>query len=264
MTSSPLSGLRTAWMLLTRIPWPTRPGSAAAEGPQPDVLAAPAWFALVGAVIGVLVGGVYVTLFDLVGAPTAAALALCVGVLLTGALHHDGLADVADAFGGGSTVERRLEILHDSRIGAYGALALIGAFVVQTSALAQHGRAQGAAVLIAAHSMSRGGVVVLMRLAPRATGSGLGASFTRGLTDTATAAAALSALVFGTVALGRLVPLAVSAVVVAIGLMGALAWRKIRGVTGDVLGAAQQLAETAVLVTGAMLVRHADTWPWWR
>lgn len=273
MIASPLRGLRTAWMLLTRIPWPSRHSSSAsdgidraAEGPAPEVRAAPAWFPLVGAVVGALIAAVYVTLFDLVGAFTAAAIALSVGALLTGALHQDGLADVADAFGGGWTVERRLEILHDSRIGAYGALTLVGAFVVQTSALAQHDRAQGAAVLVAAHSLSRGGVVVLMRLAPGASriSTGVGATFTRGLGNAATTGAALSALVLGTVALGRLVPLAVSVVVAAVGLMGALAWRKIGGVTGDVLGAAEQLAETAVLVTGAALVRHVDTWPWWR
>ena len=264
MTTSPLRGLRTAWMLLTRVPlpWPRR--SPSADGPAHEVRAAPAWFPLVGAAVGGLVAAVYVALFDRVGAPTAAAIALGVGALLTGALHQDGLADVADAFGGGWTVERRLEILHDSRIGAYGTLALVGAFVVQTTALAQHDRAQGAAVLVAAHSMSRGGVVVLMRFAPRATDAGLGASFTRGLGTAATTGGALSALALGTVALGRLVPLAVSAVAVAVGLMGALAWRKIRGITGDVIGAAEQLAETAVLVTGAALVRHVDAWPWWR
>jgi adenosylcobinamide-GDP ribazoletransferase len=265
MSSSPLRAIRAAWMLLTRIPLPAR---WAFEADDDDMRAAPLWFPLIGAKLGVLVGGVYAVLFDVVGPFTAAALALSIGALLTGGLHHDGLADVADAFGGGWSVERRLEIMKDSRIGAYGTLALVAAFVVQTSALAQHGRAQGFAIVIAAHTLGRGAVVVLMRLAPRASSTGLGSSYARGLTVAATVGAALSALVFGALALGWLVVFAAEAAAGAVALMGVLAWRKIGGMTGDVLGAAEQLAETAVLVTGAALVRHGSKWssghwPWW-
>ena len=267
MTTSPLRSWRAAWMLLTRIPLPQ--GRVGASGPDHDaVRAAPVWFPVVGATIGASVGVVYAMLFDLIGAFTAAAVAVSVGALLTGALHQDGLADVADAFGGGWTVERRLEILKDSHIGTYGTLALVCAFGVQTSALAQHDRAEGLAILVAAHTLGRGGIVVLMLVAPRASSTGLGASYSRGLGRAATAGAACGALLIGALVLGPLVLFAAATAGLAVVLMGALAWRKIRGVTGDVLGAAEQLAETAVLVTGAAFVRHADNWPngpwpWW-
>lgn len=260
--SASLAPLRSAWMLLTRIPLPR---SRSTEGDAAAALrSAPAWFPLVGGAIGLLVSGCYAALHHLVGPYPAAAVALAAGALLTGALHHDGLADVADAFGGGWTVERRLEILKDSHVGAYGALALVCAFVVQTSALAQHDRAQGAAVLVAAHAIARGAIVALMRVSPRASTSGLGASYAHGLGTTATVAAVLGAVAIGTGALGWLMVFATAAATAAVAATGLLARRKIGGVTGDVLGAAEQLAETAVLLTGAALVRHGGNWPWWR
>jgi adenosylcobinamide-GDP ribazoletransferase len=266
MIASALAALRDAWMLLTRIPLPR---ARTADTPDAARRAAPGWFPVVGLVLGATIAGVHALLVDLVGPFTSAAIAVSFGALLTGALHHDGLADVADSFGGGSTVERRLEILKDSRIGTYGALALMGAFVMQVSALAQHDRAQGFAVLVAAHTLGRGGVVVLMRIAPPAGGGGLGAAYARGLTTRTTVCASTSALVLATIVLGWFAAIATVAVAIAVGLTGWSAWRKIGGITGDVLGAAEQLSETAVLITGAALVRHAGSWPngswpWWR
>jgi len=219
---------------------------------------------VVGALIGAIVGAVYALMFGLVGPLTASALAISAGALVTGAFHHDGLADIADAFGGGWTIEQRLEILKDSRHGTYGVMSLVCVVAVQVGALAQHDRAQGFAIAIAAHSCARAGAVVLMRFAPRPRGTGLGAEYANGLGAMATAAAALSAVIIGAVALGGLVVIAAAGVVVAVASVALLAWRKIGGVTGDVLGAAEQIAETAVIVCGAAFVRHVDAWPWWR
>ena len=109
-------GLAAALQFLTRVPIRT-------DGAVPHHRAVP-WFPIAGALIGAAVGGVAAGMNELVATPVAATLAVITGLLITGAFHEDGLADVADAFGGGWTVERRLEILKDSRHGTYGVAAL--------------------------------------------------------------------------------------------------------------------------------------------
>ena len=127
-----LDDFKTAVAFLTRLPMPHP------HGAMPDnFVRAHRMFPLVGALIGAAVG-----LFCLVlrwcGVPdlAAAALALGAGAILTGALHEDGLADVADGFGGGRDREAKLEIMRDSRLGTYGALILLVSFAAKLSALA--------------------------------------------------------------------------------------------------------------------------------
>ena len=110
---------RLAFMLLTRLPM-----GQMAEAPP---LAASVWaYSVVGAMVGALAGLVF-SFAAWAGLPpvTAGLLAIGAGVLLTGAMHEDGLADLADGFGGGHTRERKLEIMRDSRIGSYGVVALV-------------------------------------------------------------------------------------------------------------------------------------------
>ena len=111
--------VQLALMLLTRLP-------AGRIDPAPTIAAAAWAFPLAGAVVGVLQALVLIAAIGL-GLPMAmaAGLALAAGVLATGGLHEDGLADCADGFGGGRSPARKLEIMRDSRIGSYGALALI-------------------------------------------------------------------------------------------------------------------------------------------
>lgn len=260
MSTHGVAGLRAAWTFLTRVPLGAGPPDAGAD----TMAFAPAWFAVIGACIGAIVGGVYCASYELVGPSVGAALAVTAGALLTGAFHQDGLADMSDAFGGGWTVDQRLEILKDSRHGTYGVMSLVCVIAVQISALAQHDRPQGFAIAVTAHAGARGGAVVLMRFAPRARGAGLGVDYARGLTTATALASALTAAAIGALALGALVSVTTAAVAVMIALMALLAWRKVGGITGDVLGAAEQLAETAVLVCGAAFARHVDAWPWWR
>ena len=82
------------------------------------------WFPVVGAVIGLMIGMVWLGLNELVSPLTSATIAVMVGVMITGAFHEDGLADTADSLGG-YTPERRLEIMKDSRVGTFGVLALV-------------------------------------------------------------------------------------------------------------------------------------------
>lgn len=114
--------LAAAFVLLTRIPLP----NACLRDVPPDIIASVWAFPVVGAVIGGA-GAIGFALAVTIGLPATASavIAAAIMVLLTGGFHDDGLADVADGFGGGQTRERKLEIMRDSRIGAYGMLAII-------------------------------------------------------------------------------------------------------------------------------------------
>jgi adenosylcobinamide-GDP ribazoletransferase len=254
-----MTGTDSAWMrvsdifagfaLLTRLP--LRASDAAlARG------AAAAWsWPLVGAVLGGIAGLIAVVLLAL-GLPASVAAGLCLGlmIVMTGALHEDGLADTADGFWGGWTVERRLEIMKDSHIGSYGVIALIlslGLRWVALSLLFAAGVALPA--LIAVGALSRGVMPALLHALPFAREGGLSRSVGRVPFDTAVLGAAVAA-VLALLALG-LVALPLIAVVALTGWgMGALARGKIGGQTGDVLGASQQVAEIAALCLLVVLI----------
>lgn len=248
-----MSGFVGAVQFLTRIP--IRTSTAI-----PHVRVVP-WFPVVGALIGAAVGGVAVGLAELVPATVAAALAVVTGLLITGAFHEDGLADVADAFGGGVTVERRLEILKDSRHGTYGVAALVSSVVVRVVAAASIVSATSVfTAFVAAHTLGRSAAVVAMKSARPAAESGLGASAGRALSPFAAALSGATGI--GIVALATgwwAVPL-VGASVVAAGAVVVLAVRKIGGLAGDVLGAVEQVVECTVLVVASGLAMRHDVW----
>jgi adenosylcobinamide-GDP ribazoletransferase len=239
-----LDDLRTAVAFLTRLPMP-HPESAM----PPNFARAQRMFPIVGAAIGGAVGMVCLGL-RLIGVPdlAAAALALGAGAMLTGALHEDGLADVADGFGGGRDPATKLEIMRDSRLGSYGALVLLVSFVAKASALAALPDGFVVQSLIAAHALARGVLPSMaMRLA-YAREDGLAA--TAGRPDAATAATA-GAFAFAIALLALPWFAALGAVLAAVAAAIGMAWlaqRQIGGQTGDVLGGAEQVAETAILV----------------
>ena len=147
-----LDDLRTAVAFLTRLPMPHP------MGPMPaNFVRAQRMFPLVGAAIGGVVGIVCLGM-RMMGVPdlAAAALALGASAILTGGLHEDGLADVADGFGGGRDPAAKLEIMRDSRIGTYGALILMVSFATKLSALGVLPDAVVVQSLIAAHALARG------------------------------------------------------------------------------------------------------------
>lgn len=113
-----MRSLIAAIRFLTRLPVPG-PVTLAADLP-----AAIGWFPLVGAMIGLAIGGVAVALTPWWGALAATVLAIAVGLLLTGGFHEDAISDAADGLGGGVTTQQTLTIMRDSRIGAYGAMSL--------------------------------------------------------------------------------------------------------------------------------------------
>jgi adenosylcobinamide-GDP ribazoletransferase len=230
--------------LLTRIPMPQRTDVA------PERMArAQRAFPLVGALVGLAIGLVDRCLLA-IGIPelAATALALGAGALLTGALHEDGLADVADGLGGGRDREKKLAIMRDSRIGTYGVLALLVSFVAKCSALASLPAGEIIPALVVAHAMARAAIPMVTANMPFARDDGLARS--AGRPDTASAViAAVIAIVIGLLCLpiGHVV-LAVIVTAAAAAAMAMLARRQIGGVTGDVFGAIEQTAETAVLL----------------
>jgi adenosylcobinamide-GDP ribazoletransferase len=239
-----LDDLRNAVAFLTRLPMPHPQGAMPA-----NFIRAQRVFPLVGAAIGAAVGLVCLGL-RAAGLPdlAAAALALGAGALLTGALHEDGLADVADGFGGGRDVAAKLEIMRDSRLGTYGALILMVSFVAKLSALAVLPDGFVVRGLIAAHALARGVLPAMAMSLPYARKDGLAAN--AGRPDFATAAiAAALALVIALLSLPWIEAFcaALLAAACAIG-MAWLAQRQIGGQTGDVLGGTEQLVETAILL----------------
>lgn len=183
-----------------------------------------------------------------IGAGLAACWTLALLLLLTGALHEDGLADTADGFGGGATRERKLAIMRDSRIGSFGALALVLSLAVRAVAIAALAQAGTVAVaLVVAGMLARSGVIVPLLLLGPARTDGLAARLVAvppraAFAGIAVAAAAGFALLPGRTALLVLVLAMLSA-----GAMTWLARRQIGGHTGDVLGATALIIECVVL-----------------
>ena len=212
-----------------------------------DVGAGAALFPLVGAGIGAAVGGAAYGLAQILPALAAAGAALVVGALLTGALHLDGLADTADALAARSR-EAALAIMRDHATGSYGATALVLDLIVKAAALAAlAGRGRVVLEALAAGSLSRAVPVVLALALPSVRADGAGAAFR--VTPTAAAVAVVLAAGLAVPAGALLIAVAAGATVV----LGAWTHRRFGGRTGDTLGAAVELTETAVLAAAAAL-----------
>ena len=213
-----------------------------------------AWaFPLVGLAVGAIGAVVVLATAAVLPPMPAAALATAALVLVTGALHEDGLADVADGFGGGTTAERKLKIMRDSRIGAYGVIALIVALVLRIAAagalIASSGVLAAACGLIAGEVVSRLGALWVWHALPPVRPDGLSASVGRPSRQsliigafTALAAAGLLMPVLGGPVVAALLLAALAAEA-----MRRLARHHIGGQTGDVIGATQQAAAVAFL-----------------
>jgi adenosylcobinamide-GDP ribazoletransferase len=206
-----------------------------------------------GALLGLL-SGLALALAAGLGAPAQVAAWLAVGLsaVVTGAMHEDGLADVADGFGGGFTRERRLEIMRDSRIGAFGAVALILSFGLRAAALTALAAAPWRAVfaLAAAGAASRAACLAPLLLLPPARADGLGrAAVPSGIEAREIGAAALAFAAAPLLAGFSLSACLLAALLAGVGVRALCVWadRMIGGQTGDVAGAAQQVAETTML-----------------
>ena len=238
--TNPLAAFLAAWMFLTRIPVRTKALSEA------DFEAAPAFYPLVGMLIG-MIGALAFLTGRMIGGGFIAAIFACAATLLaTGAFHEDGLADLFDGLGA-STPERMMEIMRDSRLGTFGAAALFLALGLKVAALATMPPVLALAALPVAHGLSRLSAVVVIATSTYARPEGIAKPVAAGVAHSALIVAALSG-VGALVAFGFFAGMG-GTVCVLVGLcMGHLATRllfepKLGGYTGDCLGAVQQLSE---------------------
>ena len=244
-------GIVAALAFLTRLPVGRLPG--ADGGAERGVT----WFPLVGAVVGAVVATVAIVAGVVLTPLVAASLAVAAGMAVTGAFHEDGLADTADGFGGGWTVDERLRIMSDSRLGTYGVAALVVSIVVRIGAVAaldglEPGRIL--ALVVGAHLLARTWMVVTLVAARPVKTSGL-ASTVRA--RAARRQAAVAAIAWAAVGLAASGPTAFAlmsgAGLVLVGLVLVLAYRRVGGVTGDVLGTVEQVGEIGALVAASSL-----------
>jgi adenosylcobinamide-GDP ribazoletransferase len=234
--------LPAALGLLTRLPVTVDGTHAMDRG------AASAWaYPLVGVVLGVILAAATSVMLWL-GLPSGivAGLVLAGAVILTGAMHEDGLADSADGLWGGWDKDRRLAIMKDSHIGVYGVCAIGLSLLIRWLALVVI-VSLGAywVAFIAAGAVSRAAMVVLMAMLPNARDGGLSRSVGRPPTGTVWVAVVIAigfALLCG-------YPWVIMTAAIAALCCGAIARAKIGGQTGDILGAAQQVTEMVALIT---------------
>lgn len=236
-----------AVQFLTRVP------VRLATPTEKELRRASAFYPLVGALVGAGGAGVYWVAAQVLPGNVSVVLAMIFLAVVTGGLHEDGLADCADAFGAARDRPRILEILRDSRLGAFGTLALVLVVLLKFVLLVSIPPDRLLAVLILAHCISRWLVLPVALLLPRARTDGLGADFGRQVGALEMIAATILMAVVGAafrrVEVIFLLPLPV----LAVALWSFFAYRRIGGYTGDVLGASVQLAEVSIYLSAVAL-----------
>ncbi|MGP9819769.1 adenosylcobinamide-GDP ribazoletransferase [Salinarimonas sp. NSM] len=262
--TGPIADVARALRFYSRLPVPALPWETDPHA-LPDFARMARMLPVAGAILGAL-GALVLAGASLAGLPPLVAAALALGALaaMTGALHEDGLADVADAFAGATTRARRLEIMKDSRVGAFGATALALALILRVGALAALVEGAGvlgaAAALCALSTLSRTATLVPLALADPARAEGASASVGRLPRATLSIAGGIATGIALALALAGGLPLAgMLGACLATALAGWAITRwsvaKIGGQTGDVAGAAQQVAEIAAAL--ALLIALA-------
>jgi adenosylcobinamide-GDP ribazoletransferase len=214
------------------------------KGELPPLGVAAAWFPLVGAIVAALAGVLGYLAEPSLGPTPAAVVAVGALVILTGGLHQDGLADCADGLGARGDRERRLEIMRDSSIGTFGALALGLWLLLFVSVLASFDRTDALRTLVAAAATARAAALLHATLARPARPDGLGAGFT--VHPAALAFALLTAIAIALAVARPARGAAALAAALAVALL-VTTWsrRTLGGRTGDTLGATVALAEIA-------------------
>jgi adenosylcobinamide-GDP ribazoletransferase len=252
-----MKGLLVATSFLTRLP-----ADACARAPE-DLARATPWFPVVGGLLGLALAGSYAAGLLLWPGAVAAVVTLAIGLLLTRAFHEDGLADLADALGGSRDRAGALSILRDPRLGTYGGAALALSVLVRAAALATLDAPGAAAALPAGHALSRAAAIVVLAGVAPARGEGLGAAYGAHVGRAHAAAAAGAGLAIAAATMGVWGVAASLCVVPGATLVTHLAVRRLGGVTGDVLGALQQVGEASVLLLAAGLAANGLDPAWW-
>lgn len=253
----PFASFLVALRFLTRLPVPF-----VRTLDPPPLRESMAMFPVVGALVGAITASA-LNIAYFAGLPElfCAVFALVIAALVTGAFHEDGLADVADGFWGGHTREQRLDIMKDSRIGSYGTLTLCFAILARASLLTALLDLPPLTILVlmaGAAAFSRAMMVDLMWATRPARSSGLSVLAGQPSRNTTLIALAIGGIGAGFGGSLVLSPqagiLALVAAGLALAMLRALAMRKIGGQTGDVCGAGQVLAETAMIAVYAATI----------
>ncbi|HEY4354666.1 MAG TPA: adenosylcobinamide-GDP ribazoletransferase [Acidobacteriaceae bacterium] len=236
-----------AFQLLTRIPMP-------AVTYTPEAMAgSAAFFPLVGLVVGACAVLVRFALKPHLPAALVAIAVLLATILLTGALHEDGLADAADAFGAGGSREHMLQILKDSRIGSYGALALLFSVGVRCLLLLAMPDDRFVAYVVCAHVLCRWTAAPLaFALPPAREGAGQGSQLAGKTSLTSLLVSNIFAAAIAVYLLRAHCIAPLLAMLVVTGLSGWYYRRRLGGITGDCFGATNQLTEIAIYLCGVV------------
>jgi adenosylcobinamide-GDP ribazoletransferase len=235
---------------LTSIPIPLSPGAVSGG----TIAGALRFFPVIGAIIGALAGFADFLLRFVLPPVPVAVIDLALLALLSGGLHLDALMDTADGIFGGLTVEQRLTIMKDSRIGSFGAIAGILILLVEFTAITALPDNNRWLAFIAAGACSRWSMLLSIAIFPSARPTGLGASFR--------SAAKREPIVTGSIMLaGLLLPLLwLGLVLVIVSCLvvlttGAYLTRQLKGLTGDSYGAIGELSTAVSLLALSALFR---------
>jgi len=242
-TRNQLSSFAIALQFMTRLP-----GLNTSAWTKQRERASVGYYPASGVIIGIIAAIVYWLAAQMFAGPLSSLLAVAAAVLVTGALHEDGLADVCDGVGGGSTRDKALAIMKDSRIGAYGTLGLIMFVGAKVFALSSLPPSIAVVALVGAHATSRAAILGVLATARYARAEGGTASavaakpgreswIVTGITLALIVAASLSVLPAGAIAY------AIIGLAVAVFVIRHLFMQKLDGYTGDCLGAVQQAGE---------------------
>jgi adenosylcobinamide-GDP ribazoletransferase len=245
--------LVAAVRFLSVLPVPGKTQLFEKDEAQPRLVVGGAYFPLVGLLLACLLWLLVLLLTPLVSQLVLAALLLVALVLLTGGLHLDGLMDFCDGFFGGSTRERKLEIMHDSRVGSFGLLGAICILLLKFALFASiRIHALPLALLVALPS-ARWAMVLALRVFPSARPTGLGTAFHRAVTTESVMLAGIIALAIVLVA-GQLIGFIVWVTVTVMALaLGYWITRSIGGLTGDSYGAIAEVVEVLALLVVVLI-----------
>lgn len=232
-----------AFGFLSRLPVPT------VEWRDDDLRRSLPAFPLVGLVVGGLAAGTYAGAWQVLPPVPSAVLAVAVAVAVTGGFHEDGLADTFDGFFGGYDPARRREIMRDSRIGTFGGAALVLSLLLRVSLLAALTPARGAVALLAGHVLGRGAILLAAPLSRPADPASSGAAVAESAGPVGLVVGTLTTLVPVGLLVGPTawVPSVAGAAVTLAWV--AVAHRRVGGITGDVLGATNQLVHLATMAS---------------